>query len=154
SASRNASAEVNIAASKPPARRIRSIAWLMLASSSTTTILGIWLDISIRPGVPSTPDALACQESGRHYRRRTGAAELSLGASPIALWCRWTGVNVTVLEDREGSDSRGRDVGLELVGNAHQLGQRRDLHLLHHLRPVGLYRALRGAKFSCDLLVE
>src|SRR5262245_49967933 len=53
-----------------------------------------------------------------------------------------------------GSDLRGRDGYVELLGDPNQLGQRRDVHLLHDLRPVGFHRAFRGAEFGGDLLVE
>ena len=44
--------------------------------------------------------------------------------------------------------------GVQLVGDLHQLGDRRDPHLLHHVRTVRLDRALGGAEIGGNLLVE
>ena len=52
------------------------------------------------------------------------------------------------------SDSRGRFATIKLLGDVNKLGQRRDLHLRHHVRAVGFDRAYRSPQFSGDLFVE
>jgi hypothetical protein len=42
--------------------------------------------------------------------RRKGAAVLSFGAIPLALWCKWTGVDVPSAPESEPSDRLGQSV--------------------------------------------
>jgi hypothetical protein len=43
---------------------------------------------------------------------------------------------------------------VKLIGEANQLGDRRNLQLLHDVRPVKFHGTLRDANFGGDLLVE
>src|SRR5262245_36152039 len=153
-ASSAASPEANETAVKPPACKIRSSAWPMVASSSTTTMIGGSFGISNRPngGSVRRPTRVGDRKIEESINAGWGRRYCPLGQSRLPFGtmdgrpCKDAGV-------RGGSDSRGGKVWREPVGNVDQFRQRGELQVRHAPRPVGCNRALRGAEFRGNLLV-
>src|SRR5262245_23917488 len=132
SAARAVSAEWNTMGVKPPTHKIRSMAWLMLGSSSTTTILGALLGICIylTRGGRSTrvevraSDALASHEMGAIIGAGKCRRNCTLGKIRLPFGA---GGHVSSTSAERPILPRRGDC-LELIGEVDQLGEGRDAH--------------------------